>query len=98
MTWQMEAVVIHVNEGGALTRGINLLNQLRLTADIRLGRCCSLFAGPVVNLMVSDQFDPDSGEYGSKLLPTSTFYDELSSGSKTRRVTGWLSFQGGLRF
>ncbi len=90
----IEAVAIHVNEMEKWTRKLNLLTQLRLTIDRRLGKRTSFFAGPVGNLMVSRLQDPETGNTGSSIAPYA-FYDETRG---TTNVKMWVGFQSGFRF
>lgn len=94
--WQMnvEAVAIHINETERWTKELNLLNQLRLTFDRRIGARTSLFFGPVGNLMVSKRRDPETGSVGSAVAPYA-FYDATRGATNTQM---WVGFQGGVRF
>jgi hypothetical protein len=91
----IEGVAIHVNEFEPWTSKLNLLNQLRLTVDVRTGRRTSLFAGPTGNIMVSRLYDPDAQVYGSSITPHA-FYDETSAGGTNVRM--WAGFNAGVRF
>lgn len=89
-----ELVAMHINEYEAWTNQLNLLTQLRLTFDHKLGRTTSLFWGPTLNALASDYLDPESGIKGST-LPFYTLIDE-SAGNTNLKV--WVGFQGGFRF
>lgn len=90
----IETVAIHVNEMKKWTRELNLLTQLRLTIDRRLGKQTSFFAGPVGNLMVSKLQDQDTGNIGSSIVPYA-FYDETRGDTNIKM---WVGFQSGFRF
>jgi hypothetical protein len=93
LNFELEA--IHINELERWTDELNLLNQARLTLALKTGpRGISLFAGPVLNLMVSRLYDPDTGVYGSSIAPE-TFYDETNNGTNVKM---WTGFTAGIRF
>lgn len=94
VNFELEA--IHINELESWTKELNLLNQARLTFDIRTGRRSglSLFGGPVLNLMISRLYDAETGTYGSKIM-SKTFYDETNNGTNVKMWTGFIA---GIRF
>lgn len=91
----IEAVAIHVNELEQWTNELNLLNQLRMTIDLRTGRHTSLFAGPVGNLMVSRLQRSDYSTPGSMIAPY-TLYEETTADGTT--IQAWVGFNAGIRF
>lgn len=94
VNFELEA--IHINELESWTDELNLLNQARLTFDVRTGprSGLSLFGGPVFNLMISRRYDPETGTYGSNIMPE-TFYDETHNGTNVKM---WTGFVAGIRF
>lgn len=94
VNFELEAT--HINELESWTKELNLLNQARLTLDIRTGprSGISLFGGPVFNVMISRRFDPETGTYGSNIMPK-TFYDETNNGTNVKMWTGFIA---GIRF
>ena len=92
--FNLEAVGMHVNEGEGWTRRLNLLGQLRLTADVRIGRYTHFFAGPIRSLLLSRRWDEELGAYHST-LPPYTIFQETHDGLTTSM---WMGFSGGLRF
>lgn len=91
----MEAVAIHLNELEPWTNELNLLNQLRLTYDIRLGRKFSMFAGPVANIYVSKvNHNTDPLERRANFAPY-TFFD---GDDGSTNVKMWVGVQAGFRF
>lgn len=90
----IEAIAIHINEYEKWTDEMNLLNQLRFIFDIRVGRSTSLFLGPVGNVMLSERYDEDTGEFGSS-IPQYTLYEETSGGLNIKM---WAGFYAGIRF
>lgn len=94
VNFELEA--IHINELESWTKELNLLNQARLTFDIRTGprSGLSLFGGPVLNLMISRRYDAETGTYGSNIM-SKTFYDETNNGTNVKMWTGFIA---GIRF
>ncbi len=90
----LEASAMHINETEDWTSKLNLLNQLKLTLDIRVGRRTSIFAGPVGNLLVSQLKDPETGVIGSR-IPSYTLLDQTSGNTN---IKGWVGFTAGMRF
>ncbi len=91
----IEAVAVHVNELEQWTDELNLLNQLRLTIDLRTGRTTSLFAGPVGNIMVSRLQRSDYNAPGSMIAPY-TLYEKTDANNTT--LQAWVGFNAGIRF
>ena len=92
-----ELIASHVNENNSLTTQLNLLSQLRTAVEVRLGRRFSLFAGPNFSVMVSDLYDPDTGKYGSSIVPYAMFVNE-KFGTIHTDVKMWIGFNAGMRF
>lgn len=90
----LEAITSHVNEKEGWTKELNQLNQFKVLFDGRFGRKTSLFVGPTLNHMISEIFDPETGEYGTSLAPQ-TFSDKTKG---TRNQKWWIGFNAGLRF
>ncbi len=91
----IEVVAIHLNELEPWTNELNLLNQLRLTYDIRVGRKLSIFAGPVANVYVS-KINPagDPAERTANFAP----YNFFDGNDGDTNVKMWVGFQAGFRF
>ncbi|MEN0003110.1 MAG: hypothetical protein AAF798_03165 [Bacteroidota bacterium] len=83
----------HVNEGKFWTTTLNQLNQFKLLFSVRVGRTAAFYAGPVANVMVSKLYDPETGLYGSNIMPY-TMYDETNNNTN---VKGWIGFNVGVR-
>lgn len=92
-----ELMASHVNEDNSWTTELNLLSQFRMTAEVRLARRFSFFAGPVFNAMFSDLYDPDTGRYGSSIVPY-TMYENNKNGTNQTDIKMWISFNAGMRF
>ncbi|MCB0651436.1 MAG: hypothetical protein KDC85_09200 [Saprospiraceae bacterium] len=91
----IEVVAIHLNELEAWTNELNLLNQLRVTYDVRVGRKLSLFGGPVANIYISRP-KPDSDPAGktARFAPY-TFYEGADADANLKV---WVGIQAGIRF
>jgi hypothetical protein len=90
----IDAVCNQINENEFWTKNnLNLLNQLKLTAGLRIWGNNELFAGPVWSVMVSNTLNKD-GTIGTQLAPWSS-YQGLSGGTMVRM---WPGFNVGLRF
>ncbi len=89
-----ELLSIQVNERETFTNKLNLLNQLKVTADFKIRGKFSLFLGPSINVLVSKLYNPDTQQYGST-IPTYDLYNETNGKANTRI---WLGGNVGVRF
>jgi hypothetical protein len=92
-----ELIASHVNEDHGWTTQLNLLSQFRTTVEVRLSKRFSFFAGPNFNVMFSDLYDPDTGRYGSSIVPYTMYVNEKNGTNKTD-ITMWIAFNTGMRF
>ncbi len=92
-----ELIASHVNEGNSWTNKLNLLSQFRIAAEVKIGKRFSFFGGPTFNIMFSDLYDPDTGEYGSSIVPY-TIYVNNKNGTNQTDIKMWIGFNAGLRF
>ena len=90
----IEALAIHINETEEWTDELNMLTQLKILFDIRVGRRTSFFVGPSGNLMISRLYDPDTNTIGSNIMPY-TLYEETNGDTNTKM---WVGFNAGVRF
>lgn len=74
---------------------LNLLSKFRLLGTLQLARHFSLFAGPTLNVAVSQYQAPGSDEVGST-LPNKTFYDRTFNQETNVKIG--FGFNAGLRF
>lgn len=76
---------------------VNILGRLSIAPGIYFGDRLHLSAGPVLNTLVSDLRDPDSGDYISKLPAESALF---TGSLDAARITGWISWKVavGVRF
>jgi len=94
--WLMnvELVAMHLNEGGGWTNELNLLSQLRLFWDRKLGEHWSLFMGPTFNWLASKRTDEEGFLIGSELAPYTIFEHEYND----TNMQYWMGFNIGVRF
>lgn len=92
---QIELIGYSLTEKGSFENHCtNLLTQLKLTISKDISKKFKLFAGPVVNMTISDYRDPETGVLGSSLSPWSMW----KNNSKDTRLNAWIGFAGGVRF
>ncbi len=90
---QLEAMSFHMNEGEMWTNRENDLQQIKLNFSKRLNSHFSLFAGPSVNLMISDKRNNAEGNFKSNIPP----YKLFSFSGKHHSAQGWIGFTAGLK-
>lgn len=90
---QIEAVGYYTTEDGKFRRGTNVCTQLKLTISKHIRPHFKVFAGPTLNLTISDHRIA-TGTIGSSLKPYSMF----SHTNGNTAVDGWLGFAAGIRF
>ena len=98
----VQRIIANENKGGSEAEfGLSdrekeqLLNQVKLLFDLRMGRKSSVFFGPVGNLMLSRVYNEDTQEYGSLVAPYALHESTSADGVNTQM---WLGFTGGIRF
>lgn len=76
---------------------VNILGRFSLSLGINLNRTFVLSGGPVLNMLVSDWRDPETGAHLSKLPPGTP---PLQWRSGDTEITGWYGWRAslGLRF
>lgn len=90
----LELLTSHVNETDLWTSSLNLLNQFRVTMDLRISEKTSFFFGPSFNLQISNLYNKDTQEYGSAIVPY-TLYNQTHNGTNLKM---WIGGVLGLRF
>ncbi len=91
---QIEAIVYALSEGLEFDASkLNLLTQLRFTFSKQFGNFFKVYAGPVVNLTISQYTNPNTGELGSSLAPWSLWQND----SDKTRLNAWLGLVIGIR-
>lgn len=91
---QIEAIGYALTEQGEFHGGVNMLTQLKYSVSKELAPHFKVFAGPVLNMTISDYVNPETGAIGSSLSP----YSMCSNDSGSTRLNGWIGFSAGVRF
>ncbi|MEN9919297.1 MAG: hypothetical protein RL662_1733 [Bacteroidota bacterium] len=74
--------------------GINMLAQFKLMFSKQLASHFKMFAGPVLNMTISDYTNPETGELGSSLSPWSMWKND----SQKTQLNAWVGLSAGVRF
>ncbi|MCH5176199.1 MAG: hypothetical protein J1F40_09960 [Prevotellaceae bacterium] len=90
---QIEAVGYYVTEDGKFQTGTNVLAQVKFTFSKQIRTHFKVFAGPTLNITVSDHVNSETGVTGSSLKPYSIFHTNGNTA-----VNGWVGFMAGVRF
>ena len=90
---QIEAVGYYITEDGKFQLGTNVLAQLKFTFSKQIRPHFKVFAGPTLNLTVSDHVNNETGVIGSSLKPYSIFHTNGNTA-----VNGWAGLTAGVRF
>lgn len=92
---QIEAMGYALTENGSFeTDALNMLTQLKFTVSKQFAPHFKIFAGPVINMTISDYVNPETGAIGSSLSPW-TMWENNSS---TTRIKSWIGLTAGVRF
>ncbi|MGL5732049.1 MAG: hypothetical protein ACRCX5_13135 [Bacteroidales bacterium] len=91
---QIEAMGYSLSEQGSLkNNGINMLTQLKLTISKQFAPHFKVFAGPTINMTISDYVNPETGAIGSSLAPWSMWKTDRGR----TRLNGWIGLTAGIR-
>lgn len=74
--------------------GINMLTQIKLPVSYQFAKRFKVFAGPTLNMTISQYVNPETGALGSSLSPYSIWKNE----SNKTRLNSWIGFSAGVRF
>ncbi|MFI3299138.1 MAG: hypothetical protein R3Y49_05000 [Rikenellaceae bacterium] len=85
---EVELVCYSLSDGGSFNTELNLLNQARFTFTKQFAEWFKVFAGPVVNISVSDNSVVDSWSQYS-------IYEHIGEHNTVR---GWIGLVAGFRF
>lgn len=92
---QIELMGYALTENGSFNhKGISMLTQLKFAVSKEVFSNFKIFAGPVINMTISDYVNPTTGEVGSSLSPWSIWKND----SETTRLNGWIGFNIGVRY
>jgi hypothetical protein len=89
----LELMSYHINEGTNFTNRYNDLLQMKFTFAKPIGKNISLFAGPSINLMISDYENKFTNNEGSNFAP----YHISNQWSGNTNLKYWFGFNAGLR-
>lgn len=90
----LELLSTQIDESGTGFNTLHLLNQFRCLFEARVGKRTSFFAGPTFNVMLSKKYNPETGIWGTALVPH-TLYDFTDSRGLNRKI--WIGFNAGIR-
>jgi hypothetical protein len=90
---QLELMSYHINEGEAYTNVYNGLQQIRLTFTKKVGNHLGIFAGPTLNLLITDNREHGGTRFESDFAP----YKMVSRSGKNTTLEGWLGVSAGIR-
>lgn len=92
---QIELIGYEITNNGSFKHnGINLLTQLKLPISKQFTKHLHVFAGPVINISISDLKDPNTGTFINSISPWSIW----DYNSESIKFNGWIGFMAGLRF
>lgn len=93
----IELIANKVNEAGGWksTQALNMLAQSKWTMNVDLLGHISLFVGPTLNVSISNLYNPDTQEYGSRLIPDHVFLNETTNDGYN--IKQWIGYSGGIR-
>lgn len=91
---QIEVVGYQLTEDGKFRGDIDMLTQLKFTVSKQIASHFKVFAGPVLNMTISDYVNPETGKSGSTLSPWSMWKNK----SEKTRLNSWVGFTAGVRF
>ena len=90
---QLELMGYHINEGKAHTNAYNDLQQLKLTFTKKISEHFNVFAGPTLNLMITDNKDDNGFAFESHFAP----YKMISHSGRNTTLESWIGFTAGIR-
>lgn len=91
---QVEIIGYQLTEEGKFRGGLDLLTRLKFTVSKQIANHFKVFAGPVLNMTISDYVNPETGKIGSSFA-SYTMWEQTNG--KTN-LKAWLGFTAGVRF
>ena len=91
---QIELIGYQLSEEGKFQGGLDLLTQLKFSVSKQIANHFKIFAGPVLNMTISDYIDPTTGEIGNSVASYTIW--ERTSGKTNLKA--WIGFTAGVRF
>lgn len=89
---QLELLSYHINEGSKWLNTYNDLQQARLTFTKKINNHFSIFAGPTINLMITDNLKDNGQVFYSDLAP----YSIYSHTGKHTTIKSWVGLTAGI--
>jgi hypothetical protein len=89
---QFELISYHVNEGERWTNTYNGLQQARILFTKKFGDHFGVFAGPTINLMVTNNYKDNGEKFYSNFAP----YYFYSHTRKNTTLKGWVGLTAGI--
>lgn len=80
-------------EQGQWVDAVNILGRLSISPGIYFGEWIHVSAGPVLNTLVSDLRDPETGAYISTVPPADPAF---TGGVDVARISGWVGWKAGV--
>ncbi len=91
---QIEVLGFMLTEEGKFIEDLNMLTQLKYTVSKEISKHFKVYAGPVLNMTISQYTNPVTGELGNSLSPWPMWEN---TSSKTH-LNAWLGITAGIRF
>ncbi len=91
---QIEVLGYALSEEGTFPEKLNMLTQLKFTVSKDIAKHFKIFAGPVLNMTVSQYTNPETGELGSTMSPWSMWEHT----SDKTNINAWVGLSAGVRF
>ncbi|HRH39716.1 MAG TPA: hypothetical protein PK760_15305, partial [Flavobacteriales bacterium] len=97
MFLNIDLSVEQINEGSEWVEAVNQLDRLTIAAGLNIGKHLTISAGPTANMFLTDWRNADTGEYLSRVPPSSVAYHTTKDAV---RVDVWPSWRAalGVRF
>ena len=90
---QLEIMSYHINEGEKWTNTYNDLQQVKLSFTKKISEHFNVFAGPTINLMITNNKNDRRQDFKSDFAP----YEIYSHSGKNTTLKGWIGLTAGIR-
>ncbi len=94
----IEVLAMHLNNNDNWVKKWNALGQFRTTLDIRLGKKFSLFAGPQLNVLYSENYDTDTGTFNTLAVDKTSYEETDIMIANPYLLKIWIGCSAGFRF
>ncbi len=89
---QVELISYHINEGESWTNNYNDLQQIKISFTKKINESFSVFAGPTINLLITDN-EYKGEQFNSSFAP----YTIYSNEGKNTTLKGWFGISAGVK-